>query len=418
MYQHDVPFGVKEYVDAKLRRHIDEHKGHSKQGDDSTAGKQDAAGGSGQNAAVDSGNDTGKGATAGKPETKPAASKPEGERPRSGTDADAVKDKPVKSKVDDPKQLSPGTILYHGTRGMSPIKKGKTLYLTADPYEAQAYALGKIPGTVRGSAGDPTVRSFKLGGFSSGMDINAEVEEALMEGDDVDPIIDAAVERARKLGYGHVTFNHPSASSHKDSGDEFPVIIPTFPEDMDEHDSYDGKSMKRHAEKSETQPATKPKAASHRSGTDADAMKPDLPYEPSTDEISRYVGNIRNSQNMDFEYKTMPVASIKPSQSGEDYINDSSRETARIHKQYKTGDDIGYRGDFMPIVVDEDNNIIDGNHRHAAHTMNGWKNMRVLVAKKGGTGKVKGVPMQKSVLDVSHIRKAGVKALCLLRKRQ
>lgn len=63
MYQHDVPFDVKEYVDAQLRRHIDEHKGHGKQGDDSKVGKQGSTGGSGQAAAVDSGNDTGKGAT-------------------------------------------------------------------------------------------------------------------------------------------------------------------------------------------------------------------------------------------------------------------------------------------------------------------------------------------------------------------
>lgn len=63
MYQHDVPFNVKDYVDAQLRRHIDESKGHGKQGDDSEAGKQGTTGGSGQAAAVDSTDDTGKGAT-------------------------------------------------------------------------------------------------------------------------------------------------------------------------------------------------------------------------------------------------------------------------------------------------------------------------------------------------------------------
>lgn len=247
MYQHDVPFNVKDYIDAKLRRHIDEHKGSGKQGDDSTAGKQGATGGSGQAAAVNSTDDTGKG-TGSKPEPKPepAASKPEGERPRSGASADAVKDKPVKSKVDDPTDLPPGTTLYHGSRGVSRIKKGKTLYLTADPYEAQAYALGKIPGTGMSSAGAPTVRSFKTAGYLSGMDINKEVFEALDEGEDVDKVIDAAVKRARDKGYDHVTFYHPSASSHKDSDQEFPVIVPTRPEEMEEHDSYDGKSLKPH----------------------------------------------------------------------------------------------------------------------------------------------------------------------------
>lgn len=59
--QHDVPFDVKEYVDAQLRRAIDESKGHGKQEDAGKAGEQGAAGGSGQVAAVDSANDIGKG---------------------------------------------------------------------------------------------------------------------------------------------------------------------------------------------------------------------------------------------------------------------------------------------------------------------------------------------------------------------
>lgn len=80
MYQHDVPFDVQSYVDAQLRRVIDEHKGSGKQGDDSKAGKQSPAGGSGQAAAVDSTDDTGKGATTG------AVRKSfQGERPRSRT---------------------------------------------------------------------------------------------------------------------------------------------------------------------------------------------------------------------------------------------------------------------------------------------------------------------------------------------
>ena len=66
-----------------------------------------------------------------------------------------------------------------------------------------------------------------------------------MEGDEIDDVIDSAVKRARDKGYDHVTFNHPSASSHKDSDEEFPVIIPTYPEELDEHDSYDGKTLKR-----------------------------------------------------------------------------------------------------------------------------------------------------------------------------
>jgi hypothetical protein len=79
-----MPFGVKEYIDGILRRKIDEHKGHSKQGNDSEAGKQDATGRSGQDAAVDSGNDTGKGATTGVRKSIRESNDGERERPRIG----------------------------------------------------------------------------------------------------------------------------------------------------------------------------------------------------------------------------------------------------------------------------------------------------------------------------------------------
>jgi hypothetical protein len=87
MHQHDVPFGVKEYIDGILRREINAHKqskGNSKQGNDSKAGKQDATGRSGQDAAVDSGNDTGKGATTGVRKSIRESNYGERERPRSG----------------------------------------------------------------------------------------------------------------------------------------------------------------------------------------------------------------------------------------------------------------------------------------------------------------------------------------------
>lgn len=99
MHQHDVPFGVKEYVDAQLRRAIDEHTGSGKQGNDSGTGKQDAAGRSGQVASKRGADDVGKtaGTTAGKPAGSGGISSRE--RPRSGADADAVTFSSLKAAV-------------------------------------------------------------------------------------------------------------------------------------------------------------------------------------------------------------------------------------------------------------------------------------------------------------------------------
>jgi hypothetical protein len=78
------------------------------------------------------------------------------------------------------------------------------------------------------------------------MDINSSVEEALMEGDDIDDIIEAQVAAATKKGYDYVSFYHPSASGHEESEDHFLVVIPTRAEEwgMNESDSYDGDTLK------------------------------------------------------------------------------------------------------------------------------------------------------------------------------
>lgn len=62
IHQHDVPFGVKEYIDELLRRKIDEHKGLGKQRDDNRTGSEDATRRSGQDVAVDSRDNAEKGA--------------------------------------------------------------------------------------------------------------------------------------------------------------------------------------------------------------------------------------------------------------------------------------------------------------------------------------------------------------------
>ena len=91
MHQDDVPFGVKEYVDAQLRRAIDGAKGSGKQGDDGGTAKQDATGGSGQAASERSTNDADKaaGGTAGGAARDTAGTTPAAKAAGSGSGADA-----------------------------------------------------------------------------------------------------------------------------------------------------------------------------------------------------------------------------------------------------------------------------------------------------------------------------------------
>ncbi len=67
------------------------------------------------------------------------------------------------------------------------------------------------------------------------------------------------------------------------------------------------------------------------------------------------------------------VADITPSQSGEDYDNESSRSTVKSLRKMAEGEDhpYGYERDAAPIVVDGNGQIIDGNHRHYAAVENG-----------------------------------------------
>ena len=59
-------------------------------------------------------------------------------------------------------------------------------------------------------------------------------------------------------------------------------------------------------------------------------------------------------------------------QTGEDYVNDSSRETARILKLYREGkiEELEHLHDGLPSTTTEDYVLLDGHHRHAANTMN------------------------------------------------
>ena len=89
----------------------------------------------------------------------------------------------------------------------------------------------------------------------------------------------------------------------------------------------------------------------------------------------------------DYTVKVLPLDKIKPTQFGEDYINASSEYEAEQYKEYIKGEISAQdlrKEDFYPIVVDRDTmEILDGNHRHAVHTMLGIPKIKaILVSKK------------------------------------
>lgn len=73
------------------------------------------------------------------------------------------------------------------------------------------------------------------------------------------------------------------------------------------------------------------------------------------------------------------LGDVKKTQFGEDYLNDSSRESARtIAKGNKS--DIAM-ADISPIILDKTLTIKDGHHRHAAASVNKQKQIYALVPK-------------------------------------
>lgn len=94
----------------------------------------------------------------------------------------------------------------------------------------------------------------------------------------------------------------------------------------------------------------------------------------------------------DYELRTVPLAKVRPSQSGEDYINTSSQDLALHIGKFGSSDRSKFDhddSDYRPIAVNSNYKILDGNHRHAARVLAGLPMIDVLVAAGPGTGKVK-----------------------------
>jgi hypothetical protein len=92
--------------------------------------------------------------------------------------------------------------------------------------------------------------------------------------------------------------------------------------------------------------------------------------------------------DVDFELRMVKTSDAVPTQVGEDYLNASSMETAEKIAKSKSIQDIDRVEDVLPIRLDENMRIIDGNHRHAAAVLNKDEYIQALVPVGKGTGKV------------------------------
>lgn len=92
--------------------------------------------------------------------------------------------------------------------------------------------------------------------------------------------------------------------------------------------------------------------------------------------------------DVDFELRLVKTSDVFPTQVGDDYLNASSMETARKIAGAKSIQEIDRVEDVLPIRLDQDMRIIDGNHRHAAAVLNQDEFIQALVPVGKGTGKV------------------------------
>lgn len=88
----------------------------------------------------------------------------------------------------------------------------------------------------------------------------------------------------------------------------------------------------------------------------------------------------------DFVIREVPLESVRLQQFGDDYANDSSRETAR---RIASGSVLDERPeDILPVRLDASGSLLDGHHRHAAAVMNEERTILALVPVGTGRGRV------------------------------
>jgi uncharacterized membrane protein YgcG len=107
---------------------------------------------------------------------------------------------------------------------------------------------------------------------------------------------------------------------------------------------------------------------------------------------------------VEYDLKFLPLGDVKPSQTGEDYDNASSRDLATRITKYDPDE---RPADYAPIAVDEAGVIVDGNHRHAAHTFAGLDSIPVLVPKGGDAAKPLAGKLTSHLAGVEHAAQTG-----------
>lgn len=128
--------------------------------------------------------------------------------------------KPIKEKVS-----SKTETMYHGTSApeFSEFNKDGLVYLTRSSDEAKAYSENPIIGGGRGK-GESRILEVDVPEGKT-RDINNQIQEAMMEGDDIDELIAKAARDAKNDGYDFLSFMHPSTVNDG----EFEAIVAVNP---------------------------------------------------------------------------------------------------------------------------------------------------------------------------------------------
>ncbi len=106
------------------------------------------------------------------------------------------------------------------------------------------------------------------------------------------------------------------------------------------------------------------------------------------DVFSAITRRAQAAPDVDFELRLVKTSDVFPTQVGDDYLNASSMETAKQIAGAKSIQEIDRIEDVLPIRLDQNMRIIDGNHRHAAAVLNQDEFIQALVPVGKGTGKV------------------------------
>lgn len=138
-----------------------------------------------------------------------------------------------------------------------------------------------------------------------------------------------------------------------------------------------------------TAPTAAPVATSKTVSLFDDWVQKSRVQDPQTKDVFSAINRrAQAAPDVDFELRLVKTSDVFPTQVGDDYLNASSMETARKIARSNSIQEIDRVEDVLPIRLDENMRIIDGNHRHAAAVLNKDEFIQALVPVGKGTGKV------------------------------